>query len=1286
MADIDGGGLHFKSTIDNDELIKYVDETLRRIQGLSDGTVAYGDKADIAFAQAASSVDELKNRIETLKSQQKQLQELINDSSKWGKPPKALTDEYDKISTEIKEAETRIAKYGEKVNTASQAHVSFRTQLRNAREELIAMEQAGLRGTAKYAALQEQVGQLTDAMSDAQAQASVLAHDQRGMQGIISGLTGLSGAFSAATGMVSLFAGENENLQKIMLKVQSLMAITVGLQQLQASLDKDSAFQLVTLNGLKEWWAGILEKSKMSVVEETEAIQENIDAAKENIQAIIENTAVETANTVSEAANTASETANTAAEVANTAATHTNTTATSVNTVATDAQATAATAGTVANLGLAGAFRLVGLAIKSIPVFGWIIAGITALVGLYQLFTSKAREAKKAQEEFNRAVVEMAYKPIASIESLSTKYKRLGDDMQAKKRFIEENKKAFDELGVSVRDVADAQKLLIDNKDDFIKAQIAKASALALTEGDAYKRQLEKSMEARMLLDKEGADYKKLTGKDATYSDPDENGRRRIIHGSLALYNAFEDFQDANEELKKMHTQSLDYWDEYNEILEKASIKTGEIVEDTVEQYEKIHQVTDEIIDGTNETMLDTFKESLAEQLGNAKTVIDRLNLIRQMREDLKKSDDPLKEQKIEILDESEKQSEEDRKQETRQVLEEYADMYDRRLDLAAKYFADLALLEKQKETALTNEEKQRIDRTVAYRKQKYNEDVQNLLEATVHAKIQMIDLARDNTLLEISTKNYLWESDRQKDMLEAQKKAAEETLEQFKKLQDEAPTEELAFEIEQVTLEINEMNAELEKMPNEKFYEMLSGLQKITSTLGELDGELGEIFSGISSNIDNIKVSFDETATTTDKISAGIAGIVDIINMISSASAKRKQVEKEFYRNQIALAHEYALALNEVLQTQSEMSESGFVTDYAGRINDGFNALSDATKNYQEAIGKLSEGKANIDLRNAIDWGNVGKGAASGAAAGAAIGSIVPVIGTAIGAVAGAIIGGLAGLFGGKKKEMVDDSLLGVFPELVDGAGNLNRELAQTLINTNQVNDATKQLIQNAIDWADAMEAAQEQMHEVAVDLAGDLGNGIKNALVEAFRAGEDASKRTFDAASKSLENFIDNLVYGLLFKDYFDKFSSDLEDAMKNDGILDENEIINAYESLMRGVEIGSENYFKALEIIKDRAKGRGFNLWENEAEGKADTSLTGAVKGVTEETASLVAGQMNAIRINQMEATDILRQQLFHLANIDNNTYAVNKNTAYNRYIKDIYDIMSTGDSLRAQGLAL
>ena len=110
--------------------------------------------------------------------------------------------------------------------------------------------------------------------------------------------------------------------------------------------------------------------------------------------------------------------------------------------------------------------------------------------------------------------------------------------------------------------------------------------------------------------------------------------------------------------------------------------------------------------------------------------------------------------------------------------------------------------------------------------------------------------------------------------------------------------------------------------------------------------------------------------------------------------------------------------------------------------------------------------------------------------------------------------------------------------------------------------------------------------------------------------------------------------------------------------------------------------DDYFNAsLDAIQKRAKERGFDLWKKEDEEKADTSLTGAVKGITQEQASMLGGQMNTMRISQSEGNEIMRQQLFHLFNIDRNTEAIEANT---RYIKSIHDKMDTADPLRASGL--
>lgn len=362
------------------------------------------ESIDAAFAEIDRVVDTNKAAIVELEKEYERLGKELNKAYKSGdnksyaqlqqqraaiqqviSARKKMNDEAAKTADELLKEEQRLKTEAQAAEEAANKHVSLRQRLREVKLELVEMEAAGQRGTAEYRALQEEAAALTDAWGDAQAQANILANDQRGMQGIISGLTGVSGAFTAAQGAVGLFAGENEHLQQIMLKVQSLMAITMGLQQVQQTLNKDSAFSLVTLNGLKEWWNKLL------------AVGAGEQAAE---------TAVTAAATTAAGANAVATTAEAEAKAAAAAAATGKAGAEAVDAAATGANAVAATAGTAANIGLAGAFRMVGAAISSIPVFGWIAAAIGVIIGVISHFIDKANEASKALEEHQELMKE----------------------------------------------------------------------------------------------------------------------------------------------------------------------------------------------------------------------------------------------------------------------------------------------------------------------------------------------------------------------------------------------------------------------------------------------------------------------------------------------------------------------------------------------------------------------------------------------------------------------------------------------------------------------------------------------------------------------------------------------------------------------------------------------------------------------------------------------------------------------------------------------------------------
>ena len=279
---IQSGGLSFEISGTNKQLLSVLNESKKAIQEFQGAAVLGGKQMDGAFTRAAQAIDKAfanidvivdtnKAAISQLEAEYKKLGTSAAAALQAGKKEEAaamqtqqaaLREEINLRQTVIDEAgkqadallreEQALKAQQQAAEQNAGAQQSLRTQLRNVREQLGQMEEAGLRGTQTFRDLQREAGRLANAIGDAQTQARIFSHDNAGLQGMIAGLSGAVGAFTAAQGAVALFAGENENLQKIMLKVQALMSITMGLQQVANALNKDSAFMLVTVAKAKE--------------------------------------------------------------------------------------------------------------------------------------------------------------------------------------------------------------------------------------------------------------------------------------------------------------------------------------------------------------------------------------------------------------------------------------------------------------------------------------------------------------------------------------------------------------------------------------------------------------------------------------------------------------------------------------------------------------------------------------------------------------------------------------------------------------------------------------------------------------------------------------------------------------------------------------------------------------------------------------------------------------------------------------------------------------------------
>ena len=473
---------------------------------------------------------------------------------------------------------------------------------------------------------------------------------------------------------------------------------------------------------------------------------------------------------------------------------------------------------------------------------------------------------------------------------------------------------------------------------------------------------------------------------------------------------------------------------------------------------------------------------------------------------------------------------------------------------------------------------------------------------------------------------------------------------------------------------QLKKLQDELNKNLNSQADKSYQNIQMWSNAIGQAGQELSQL-EGVLGNIGQLFVSAAQSAqqfantygeikanggkNTAQSYSNAAAAGVNLIGLVIGAAQKRKAKKKEEAYNTVQAQLDLNKALIEEIRLRTELNENVYVTDYYGRITDSINAMQQASGKAFESLAKLSEiGQAKNGTKNKIDWGAVGTGAGAGATIGASVGSAAAGVGAAPGAVIGAIAGGLIGLFGAMKTDSRFSGLFELYPELISQSGEFNGTLAETLIANDQLDDATKQQLQNVIDLNEEWKAAKEQIKDIVGELTGQMGGQLRDALVGAFEDGTDAAYAFSQVVEDTISNAIQQLIYSKVFGQLFDSLGSDLENALAYFSLSngDTSGLLDSFAKFSEAAPEAMAAFNAAMQAAKDAGAGFGFDLFNNEDD--RSSGMTGAVKSITEETAGVLAGNITQIRIKQAESNELVRQQLFYLANISSNSNYLSK----------------------------
>lgn len=136
-----------------------------------------------------------------------------------------------------------------------QGATALRTQLMSIRNTMGQLALQGKENTDEYRKQEAEMQRLGTVYRKLQAEQKALTTGGTQWAGIISGIQGVAGAFAAGQGAVSMFVTDNEKLAQIQTKLQAILAVTIGLQQVSNTLHETSEFRITTVKKATELWS-----------------------------------------------------------------------------------------------------------------------------------------------------------------------------------------------------------------------------------------------------------------------------------------------------------------------------------------------------------------------------------------------------------------------------------------------------------------------------------------------------------------------------------------------------------------------------------------------------------------------------------------------------------------------------------------------------------------------------------------------------------------------------------------------------------------------------------------------------------------------------------------------------------------------------------------------------------------------------------------------------------------------------------------------------------------------
>ena len=181
------------------------------------------------FTELDKSMAEAQKKLDTLDKSSQEFKDLTKEINAAAIASKAYAESSDSLKRELSDTNTEIGKLQRSLN---------------------ALEKAGETNTQTYKdlvasqdALKKKSGELTNTVKDLNQEIKNSGSDTRNLDKAVRAISTVASGYQVAQGALALYGGENKKFEQTLLKLNAVMAITQGLQQIQEELSKrDSVF------------------------------------------------------------------------------------------------------------------------------------------------------------------------------------------------------------------------------------------------------------------------------------------------------------------------------------------------------------------------------------------------------------------------------------------------------------------------------------------------------------------------------------------------------------------------------------------------------------------------------------------------------------------------------------------------------------------------------------------------------------------------------------------------------------------------------------------------------------------------------------------------------------------------------------------------------------------------------------------------------------------------------------------------------------------------------------